>query len=99
MQTIHDWIIHIDLQYVKGFGMFPQQAREIPTRSLWVSPISINLTFENHVSNALRPSSGQAIYAKLMGMQPIAQLFGDSQVYGLPTKHFFWGCLACMLVR
>ena len=32
MQTIHDWIIHIDLQYVKGFGMLPQQAREIPTR-------------------------------------------------------------------
>lgn len=36
----------------------------------------------------------QAIYVKLMGMQPIAQLFGDSQVYGLPTKHFFWGYVA-----
>jgi len=36
----------------------------------------------------------QACYAKLMGMQPIAQLFGDSQVYGLPTKHFFWGYVA-----
>ena len=35
MQTIHDSIIHIDLQYVKGFGMFPQQDREIVTFFFW----------------------------------------------------------------
>lgn len=38
--------------------------------------------------------SGQAIFSKLMALEPISKIFGPSQIHGLPTRHFFWGCMA-----
>lgn len=33
----------------------------------------------------------QAIFSKLMALEPISKIFGPSQIHGLPTRHFFWG--------
>lgn len=45
----------------------------------------------NHPLAAYDFMGRQAIFAKLMGLEPIAKIFGTSQIHGLPTRHFFWG--------